>query len=505
MSRIVDILLTDLRSLITDLGKDGGLISPSVYDTAQVLRLYPPQQGVWPAVEWLLGQQHADGGWGDPAVPLARDLPTLASVLALQTYGNRKATRDGAQTGLAFLRRQLSQWSQPLPDDLPIGVELLLPWLLDEATVLELELPREPYAPLVALGKQRQQMIVQMQPGTATTDAHSWEAWGAGHDPALINGVGGVGHSPAATAAWLNKAAGRTHLVDVREAGQRYLEQAAAATGECIPGLVPTVWPINRFEQSFVLYILLITGLLEYHQLQDIVHTQVNNLADALRPNGFGMSDFFIPDGDNTAAGIAVLCAAGHQVATAILRQFENGDHFFAYPSELQPSLSVTARAVHALALSGEEVARAQKFLIERQYPDGRWPGDKWHSSWLYTTLQVILALIDSAHIGSLKLAVEAMLAYQYADGGWGTSKSTTTETVYGVLALRTLRNYGLLARDSLDALRKAYQWLLRNYHPFNVSEEKYWIGKELYRPYRIDRAFELSTMLMLALEEDSE
>lgn len=278
---IVDILLTDLRSLIANLGKNGGLISPSVYNTAQVLRMCSPQQGVWPAVDWLLEQQQADGGWGDPAAPLTRDVPTLASVLALHTYGNRKATRDAVREGLAFLGQQVDKWRQPRPDDLPVGVELLLPRLLDEAAALGLELPREPYTTLIALGKHRRWLITQNQPGAVTTAVHSWEAWGTNPDPALIDGAGGVGHSPAATAAWLKAAAGRSDLADVREAAQRYLAQAAAATGEGIPGVVPTAWPITRFEQSFVLYILLIAGLLKHPQLQNIVRTQVNNLADS--------------------------------------------------------------------------------------------------------------------------------------------------------------------------------------------------------------------------------
>lgn len=500
---IIDILLTDLRSLIANLGKNGGLISASVYDTAQVLRLCPPQQGVWPAVDWLLEQQQTDGGWGDPAAPLARDVPTLASVLALHTYGNRKATHNAARAGLAFLRRQVNQWRQPRPDDLPVGVELLLPRLLDEAAALGLELPREPYATLVAMGEQRRRLIARMQPDAGTPAVHSWEAWGTDPDPGLIDEAGGVGHSPAATAAWLKAAAGRTDLADVREAAQRYLAQAAAATGKGIPGVVPTVWPITRFEQSFVLYVLLIAGLLEHPQLQDIVRTQVNNLADALQPGGFGMSDFFIPDGDDTAAGIAVLSATGHQVNLAVLRRFENDDYFSTYLGELQPSLSTTARAVYALALCGEDVARLQRFLIEHQYPDGRWLADKWHSSWLYTTLHMVLAIAHSGDMCAMKSAVDAILAYQHPDGGWGMgSKSTTTETVYGVLALRTIRNYGLVDHSMLDALRKAHQWLLGNYRPFNVSEDNYWIGKELFLPSRIERAFELSAMLALALEE---
>ncbi|MBV8882538.1 MAG: hypothetical protein JO235_00860 [Chroococcidiopsidaceae cyanobacterium CP_BM_RX_35] len=507
MSYMIDILLTDLRYLIANLGKNGGLISPSVYDTAQVLRFYPPQQGVWPAVDWLLSQQQADGGWGNPTAPLARDVPTLASVLALYTYGNRMATRNAARAGLTFLQRQMGQWRQPLPDNLPVGVELLLPWLLDASVMPGLGLPQEPYATLVALGKHRRSLITRTQHSAGTTAAHSWEAWGTDPDPALIDASGGVGHSPAATAAWLHAAARRTDLADVREVARYYLLQAAAATGEDIPGVVPTVWPINRFEQTFVLYILLITGLLTHPQLQDLVRLQVSDLAHALRPRGFGMSDFFMPDGDDTAAGIAVLCATGHQVSHAILEHFENDGCFFAYSEELQPSLSVTARATHALAISGRKVARPQKFLVERQCPDGRWLADKWHSSWLYTTLHVVLALTHSGHIPGVKSAVDAVLAYQHADGGWGMhDKSTTAETVYGVLTLRTLRDGGfLVTQDVLDTLRKAYQWLLLNYRPFNPGEDKYWIAKELYRPSRIDRAFELSAMLALALEENSQ
>jgi len=506
MSRIVDVLLTDLRSLITNLGKNGGLISPSVYDTAQVLRLYPAQQSVWPLVDWLLGQQQTDGGWGDPAVPLARDLPTLASVLALHAYGNRKATRDAVREGLAFLRRQVVQWTQFLPDDLPIGVELLLPCLLEQAAALGLELPRVPYEKLVALGKQRQRLIARMQPSAGTPGVHSWEAWGTDPDPALLDGSGGVGGSPAATVAWLHTANRRTDLVDACAAAQRYLTQAAVSTTLGIPGIVPTAWPINGFEQAYGLYILLIAGLLDHPTLQDVVQPQIQNLARALRPTGFGWNEFFSPDGDDTAVVIAVLHTTNHQVDLAILRQFENDQHFCPYRGELHTSLITTAHAIYALEVSGEEVAQPQTFLIKHQCPDGRWPVDKWHSSWLYTTLDAVFALTHSKNITALKSAADAMLAHQHADGGWGmASKSTATETAYGVLTLRTLRNHGILQHSVLNALRKGYQWLLRNYRPFNVSEDKYWIGKELYSPYRVNSAFELSAMLTLALEEVSE
>ncbi len=54
-------LIAELRTLIGELGKDGGLISPSVYDTAQVLRYYPPKEGVEPALHWLIVS--ATAGW----------------------------------------------------------------------------------------------------------------------------------------------------------------------------------------------------------------------------------------------------------------------------------------------------------------------------------------------------------------------------------------------------------------------------------------------------------
>src|SRR5690606_41668810 len=67
------------------------ILSPSVYDTAQALRFCPPTQGAERTVAWLLEQQHNDGGWGNPAAPRTRDLPTLAAILAL--HRDRKSTR----------------------------------------------------------------------------------------------------------------------------------------------------------------------------------------------------------------------------------------------------------------------------------------------------------------------------------------------------------------------------------------------------------------------------
>ena len=64
-------LLDELSSQITQLGDDGGRMSASVYDSAQALRLASPSDP-HAVVQWLLGEQRADGGWGDALEPLAR-------------------------------------------------------------------------------------------------------------------------------------------------------------------------------------------------------------------------------------------------------------------------------------------------------------------------------------------------------------------------------------------------------------------------------------------------
>jgi squalene-hopene cyclase-like protein len=419
-------------------------------------------------------------------------VPTLAAVLALHIYSKRKITHDAIHAGLAFLRKQAAHWVGTLTDDVPVGVELLLPRLLEEITAAGLKVPTAPYTALIALGQRRRRMIAQLQPRAGTTAVHSWEAWGTEPDPNLLDGSGGVGHSPAATAAWLRAADGRADLEDACRAAQQYLEHAAAATGTGIPGVVPTVWPISRFEQSFALYMLLIAGLLDHPTLQDVVQVQINDLVRVLRPTGLGMSDNFLPDGDDTAAALTVLKAAGRQVDFAIMREFMSDDHFCAYPGELQPSVSVTAHAVHVMSLLGQDRSRPLSYMVERQFPDGRWFGDKWNVSWIYTTSQAIIALQDTGHREAISLAADALLTHEHLNGSWGIHGSTVEETAYAILGLRAAVSEGIVDGAARDALARAEKWMLDHYRPFSRSTSTCWLGKETYRPLRLARMIEL-------------
>ncbi len=495
MNHIADMLLTDLRFLIMDLGAGGGKMSPSVYDTAQVLRLATADERDHQVVEWLLEQQQPDGGWGNPAVPRARDLPTLAAILALYS-DKRKQVRDAALNGIGFLHRQAHYWVGALPDDLPVGVELLLPRLLEDALKANIDIPCEPYAELFALGRKRQAMIKRITLRAGTAHVHSWEGIDAPTDQDVLDGSGSVGHSPAATAAWLNATQDRPDLAESRWIAQSYLEQAYTVTGSSIPGLYPTVWPMDRFEQVFGLYILLAADLIDHTKLHDVIQMQLADLARALRPEGLGMSDHFMRDGDITATTIAVLGANGYPVDRQVLRQFEVNDHFYTYPGELQPSLTTTAHAIHALAIFGEDTKRAQRYLIDRQLPDGRWLGDKWHSSWLYTTCQVVLALQGQGNRDALQRARRALLTYQHADGGWGLYESTLEETAYALIALRALMRDIDNDGGIRLAIQRAIRLMLARYRPFSQEQMQSWIGKEMYHPARVAYAMQLAALL---------
>lgn len=498
MNSVPDSLLANLRIVIANLRKDGGLMSPSIYDTAQALRFSPPDKGYQQALEWLRMQQHPDGGWGDPAAPKTRDVPTLASILALRTYSDEAASDSAVRAGVAFLHEQVSYWQEPLADDLPVGVELILPRLLEDAKRLELDVPTEQYGNLIPLGNRKRGQIAQLNPGAGTAPSFSWEAWGTDPAPDLLDESGGVGHNPAATAYWLHLASGRPELVDEIERARGYLEQASRATRTNIPGVMPTAWPIDRYEQAFVLHTLLVAGLLDHPALQDVVQPQLRDLASTVKTNGIGFSDYFTPDGDDTAAAIAALRAAGYPSDFASLEGFRENGHFVGYHGELQVSHSLTARAVHAMVLFEEDPSSLQHSLLEQQLDDGRWPGDKWHTSWLYATLLAAFALKQSAdqYSQALQSAINVVQTRQNPDGGWGPEgRSVITDTAYGALALYVLKDCGHV---DWNALRRAHRWLLDNHQPFDYHREHSWLNKQQYAPYRIDWGFALSATLAL-------
>jgi squalene cyclase len=153
---------------------------------------------------------------------------------------------------------------------------------------------------------------------------------------------------------------------------------------------------------------------------------------------------------------------------------------------------------MHAMKLFGQDPRPLQKALLEHQLPDGRWPGDKWHTAWTYATLLALYVLKDGGREVQphLERAVEAIEQAQKRDGSWGPDGGATTiDTAYAALALAVVSE-----RVSVrpHTLQRAREWLLDHYRPFDYHCEPTWLNKQQYTPYRIDWAFILSAMLVL-------
>ncbi|MCX6049802.1 MAG: hypothetical protein NT075_32280 [Chloroflexi bacterium] len=494
--------MTELRATIADLGKGSGSISPSVYDTAQVLRLYAPQES-GPALTWLLSQQQADGGWGAPETPYARDVPTLAAVLALHSYHHVPHTHIAREAGLAFLRRQADQWAEIPIDALPTATEIILPYLIEEAQICGLAIDPTLYTALYQLRNYKLKQLGKRPLVAGSAPTHSWEALRQEADAILPDSLGSIGLSPSATAAWLRVASTRPDLAEHCKRAEKYLTYAAASTGLDLPGVVPPAWPITGLEIAYALYALLITGLLTEPRLQDVVDPIVDELWIMMkRGHGVSFGENFTPDLDDTAVATAVLQAKARQIDPAVILQFKNGGHFCTYHHELNPSVLANAHALYALTYTNERYPAAEKFLLERQCVDGRWLPDKWHSSWIYTTLEVILALGELGYPAQIAKAQETIIQQQKVDGGWGSGHcANRAETSYALITLSTLRQYGHLTSKGEFALERGYQWLTQanNTHP--ATETKLWLAKEIYAPYRVDRIYELSTLISVVTE----
>lgn len=490
--------LAHMQGLLPLLGTGGGRISASVYDTAQVLRAYPPLGGVMPGLEWLKRQQQPDGGWGNPEAPLYRRVSTIAAVLALHQYADIINAKQNIEAGLEHLRFQRELWTNNVPESLPVGAEIIYPYLIDEAARLDLYIPRQDNTALLSQGRKKLKYIAHVKPDAGSPPMHSWEAWGQAPQAEYLDGAGSIGHSPAATAVWLSRLPLDENNNALRHQAEAYLHQASHVTGYNIPGVVPGIWPIDRFELAFGLYPLLVADLLEESELQDVLQPQLDTLGFALTEKGIGLSDHFYHDGDDTAAALALLHKAGYVVDPTVLEYFRGDGVYYAFAGEIQLSVSLTARAVHTLRLFGKRDEAAIQYLLDAQGENGRWKDDKWHISWLYNTLHVVLALApEPAAYSAVMQAQEDIIKSQHVDGGWGINATATpSETAYALLTLYTLHKENLLIDLGKRAFKKGQAYLQNFINQPRVARSSLWIEKELYVPHRIEKMFELSALL---------
>ena len=485
----------DLLDTLSELGRNGGLISPSIYDTAQVIRYAPPEQGAEPALAWLLAQQAADGGWGFSGSPVLRLVPSLAALLALHQENHSGRFDRPIAAGLAWWN-DLSIDESSL-DDLPVGAEVILPYLLRDALRRGLPLLSDPSPILRELKARKLKNVALLTKVRGTPAAFSWEAWGDVPQVELLDALGSVGNSPAATASWIFHARGRLAEVDL-DRPRDYLRRAAGAAGLGIPGVVPFAWPIDRFEQAFGLYALQVGGLLARPSIRTAAEPILKDLQAGFQPEGLGFSDHFAADVDNTAAAVVVLKEVGSEPDIEYLSAFRNEAGFFTYPGEMHASASAQLRALHAWeVIAGEVPVEQRRVMLAAQGPDGRWRGDKWNRSWIYTTSHALFAFGKDGSQAA-RDAAGALLDAQSAAGSWGSIASESLlDTAWAVLGLLSINlKDGDLRAGCRAAIQRGRTWLDRHLDDPYLTGEMLWIGKELYTPVRIDRMFVLSALV---------
>jgi hypothetical protein len=485
-----DHTLRRLRMLLHKVGKQGGAITPSVYETAQVLRFCPHLVEAEAVIDWLLAMQQPDGGWEHTDAPLYRTVPTLAAVLALHEQGRNMRARQACEAGWRYLAAQTQAVDAGSGQYLPVAIELILPRLLNEAEAAGLGLPRARFSHIEELHRHKMALIARLRPSPSSPPMFSWEAWGTEACPELVGQTGGVGHSPAATAWWLRLDGGQHHAGPARARAHTYLAAASEASGTGIRGVVPGPWPMNRFEQSFVLHMVVVAGLSGRHELAAAYMPHVFDLQRLLNANGgIGFSDCFAPDGDDTAAAVAVLASAAQEVDGEVLAPFRRSDHFVGYPFELHVAHTVTARATQALAALGQDVSAWRSTIVAGQQGDGWWSSEKWNRSRLYGTA-VALSALAPGECHAKRAAARGFLHHQRSDGGWGCfGTSTPFETALGILALINIARDSGLERECLESIVYAHNYLRAHDDLRTVDERRMWISKDLYSARRIDQA----------------
>src|SRR5262249_6869036 len=125
----------------------------------------------------------------------------------LDARGDRPACREALRAGIEFLHRKAqAAYQDELPDDIPVGIELTLPRVLEEAASAGHHVSLSAYAAFFTQRARRMKRIAQIPIRAGTPPVHSWEGWGVEPVPELQDASGGLGNSPSATAAFCHRA-----------------------------------------------------------------------------------------------------------------------------------------------------------------------------------------------------------------------------------------------------------------------------------------------------------
>jgi halimadienyl-diphosphate synthase len=435
-------------------------------------------------------------------------VPTLAATAALLAIADDAgAPRDevvgAVDRGLRVLSGLRSGDMARLPDT--VAVELVVPGLIAEiedgldghlppelGTWRDSKLPR----PNGVSGELLDGLRGALLDGRALPEklAHTLEVFG---DAALgarfaEPAAGGIGCSPAATAAWLGDRAVRAGS----HPSVRYLDEVQDRGG----GPVPVAAPLPLFERAWVLSTLAGAGLVRRPPAE-----LVAGLHDAFGEAGVAGGAGLPPDADDTATTLTALARLGSPRSPECLLAYREHDgHFACFPDERTPSTSTNAHVLQAFgACHAHDGSRAEEYLpamagiagwlCDHQEPDGSW-SDKWHASPYYATACCVFALADHGGdraAGALRRAVDWVLDTRRANGSWGRWAGTFEETAYAVQILcryRATGGIGLVVDEAVDRAIAGGHARLWRADP-DEPHPPLWHDKDLYTPVRIVRA----------------
>lgn len=449
-----------------------GITSGAAYDTAWAARVTDERgKPVFPeCVLWLLNHQNPDGSWGSHTHNYHdRVLSTLSAISALKEIDKRQYSQY-IQKGETYIWENIKKVRE---EPRLIGSELLVPSLMEQAESLGLNLPYHITIYQKEYDAKLKKVDESLWYSPLTTLSFSLEFLGDKVDVTQLAAVqlpnGSVATSPAATAFFL------THQKDAKAV--KYLKEILSVTGD---GSVMTVYPIEVFESSWVMYNFMQAGVyLEW--FPDVC----DFLRSHLRQSGVCWSvQSPLTSADETAVVCKVLRDMQYSVDFRILDCYKAGDYYMTLTFELDPSVSTNIHVLEFVKSCREFPEREEvieklvHFLKKKMCSRGFWV-DKWHTSPYYPTSHAVFALHD-LDFSLVEKAVSWIIDTQHENGLWGANTGTLEETAYAVQAL--LHYHGTERIDG-KSVSKAVSLIPDTVVP---SRADLWVGKVLYTPVQV-------------------
>ena len=482
-------------------------MSPSIYDTAWLLRLksadgqpYRPDY-----LNWLLERQFDDGSWGADIRYYHHDriICTLVTAIALAEQEQTPEILRAIQRAENYLWQHTHLlFRDPAFTEL-VGFELLFPALMAEARQHGMAVSSHNFG----IGEIQNQKLKLIPPellfSRKLTTIHSIEYLGRSAPLHQLRNAlfenGSLGNSPAATAFYIISS-------------QRNGEAANPAAWDYLDSVskkfTPTnyLYPFRNFENLWVLNNFTINDDFRSSPREWLPESFLDQMERLVEADGVSLDDEFgIPDADCTSVAYYLLGLAGRYPDPSSLVKYEvPGERFFrTYYFERNLSISTNIHALEALRVMPHYpyreavIQELEDMLLANRRFKLFWT-DKWHASPYYATAYALISLLNGNPVSRAVCieTIEWLTHAQRPNGAWGFfNKGTVEETAYALLALQKAYSRGLCAADVLQRGVEYLNLHLAKMDPKSDYEEL-WLGKCLYAPYDVIHSAVLTVLM---------